>query len=426
VQRALTGGADFSHRWWDRTHYLRFAVMASELRGSSSAIEELQRNYMHNFQRPDATHVEVDPTREVLKGWGGNVAAGRDNGGRWRYGVELDWRSPGFDSNDVGFIDFVDRIRQDGVIRFVENVPGNWFKRYQIRFNQSTQFVYDGTHVKHDFDLHGDFVTHGNWRFTQRLGYDSEVFDTRGLRGGPGIKLPGSVSGSVAVTSDSTKDWMWWTSVYLSRSLEGESRYLGLWPGFQIKRGSRFRFSFNIGYNEADYQNQWVGETQRMDRPETAYLLGRMRRDTFESTIRLDYNFSPEITLSYYGNLYLTTGRYTEFKLVTYPRADRLESRYFRFRDDEAMRLSGDRLQLTYSGWPLHLDDPDFNYRSFRSNLVLRWEYKPGSTLYVVWSHDRNDSEIEHVAHLLRDVERLAEIPANNTLLIKASYWFSI
>jgi hypothetical protein len=340
--------------------------------------------------------------------------------------LELDWRSPGFDSNDLGFINSVDRIRQDAVVRFVENQPGDWFKSYQVRLTQSSQYVYDGTFVRNSLELRGDFNTNHNWRFTQRLRYDSEVLDTRGLRGGPAIKRPGLMTMSLGVTSDSSKNLMWWVSTLVNRSLEGNSNYMGFWPGFQIKHGSRFRFNFNLGYNEAHSQLQWVGDTLPQDANETAYLLGSMRRRTLEGTVRLDYNFSPEISLSYYGNLYLTSGVFSDYKMVTDPLAKQLEARYHTFSDREVIRHPDDRLELSYRSLALRLDDPDFNFRSFRSNLVFRWEYKPGSTLYVVWSHDRENSEREGRSRMVADFEQLVDSPANNTFLVKASYWFSI
>ena len=426
TERALTGGVDLSHRWWDRTHYLSASLMGSIVTGSAASIEELQRNYLHNYIRPDADHVEFDPTREQLAGWGGVVGIGKDNGGHWRYGMEFDWRSPGLDLNDVGFIDVVDRLRQETVVRYVENDPGEWFKEYQIRFEQRNHYVYDGTLVKHEYDLRGDFNTHSNWHITQRFGYDTESLSTRGLRGGPAMLSPGFWSAHLSLSSDGSKDFIWWTSLYMDHSLEGDSGYKGVWPGFRIKRGGRFSFSFNVGYSDANFERQWVGVEEYADGRDSSYFLGRMKRETFENTIRLDYNFTPEMSLTYYGNLYLTSGNYDDFKLITEPQADRLKDRYYLFSDNEWSRTEDSRLQLSNAGGHYSVDDPDFNYRSFRSNLVFRWEYKPGSTLYVVWSQDRENSELERFSGIGSDFDRLVDTPANNTLLIKASYWFSI
>jgi len=423
---ALTAGLDFNHRFLNRTHYVNAALIGSQVSGSESAISELQQNWLHNFQRPDAEHVEYNPTLDEIAGWGGNIALGKDNGGHWRYHTELDWRSPELELNDVGFVDVIDRIRQDNVIRYVVEEPGEWFKSYQLRFTQVNHYVYDGTFVKNEFDFSGSFQMNNNWHFGQRFGYDSELLDTRGLRGGPAMKKPGFWTASFDMSSDGSKDFMWWTSFYVDHSLEGNSGYKGFWPGFQIKRGSRLRFNFNVGYSEADYKTQWVGQQDYEDGRESSYFLGRMKRDTFQSTIRFDYNFTPEISLTYYGNLYLTSGNYEDYKLVTDPLAGKLENRYYQFGDSEWTRDGDSGLMLNHSGQAFYVDDPDFNYRSFHSNLVFRWEYKPGSTFYVVWSQQREDSDLNRESALNDDFSRILDARGNNTFLIKASYWFSI
>lgn len=426
TEKAMTGGVDLSHRFLERTHFISASVMGSHVAGSAAAIEELQRNYLHNYIRPDADHIDFDPTLESLTGYGGVVGVGKDNGGNWRYGVELDWRTPGLEINDVGFIDVIDRIRQESVVRYVDNEPGDWFKSYQIRFNQRNHFVSDGTFVKHEFDIRGNFKTNSNWSFNSRLGYDSEVLDTRGLRGGPAVLKPGSWNAHFDMSSDGSKDLIWWVSAYVDRSMEGNSSYKGVWPGFQIKKGSRFRFNFNVGYSEANYNLQWMGVEEYEDGRDSSYFLGRMKRDTFQSTIRLDYNFTPEMSLTYYGNLYLTSGTYEDYKLITHPRADRLEDRYYQFAEAEWSRIGDSQLELRNQDGIYSVDDPDFNYRSFRSNLVFRWEYKPGSTVYIVWSQDRENTDLERFSGIDHDFDRLVDTPANNTILIKASYWFSI
>jgi hypothetical protein len=110
---------------------------------------------------------------------------------------------------------------------------------------------------------------------------------------------------------------------------------------------------------------------------ETRYLLGRIKRDTFQSTLRLEYNFTPDMSLAFFGNLYLTSGRYEHFKLITDPMAARMEDRFYQF--GEGGRGSAIRMinsNSTHEDGAFRVDDPDFNYRTFRSNLVFRWEYK--------------------------------------------------
>jgi hypothetical protein len=299
-------------------------------------------------------------------------------------------------------------------------------QEFQLRLSQASHYVYDGTFVRNDFGLHGNYLFHSNWRFTHNLAYRSESLDTRGLRGGPAILRPGSASANLSLTTDGSKDWVWWLYTYYDRTLEGDSGTVGLWPGFLLKSGSRMRFNFSLGYTESNYAWHWMGKQDAVQREDDAYFLARLRRDTLQTTIRMDYNFSPAMSLSFYGNLYLTSGLYSDYKLVTDPQASDLKRRFHLFSEGNWWRDEGSQLQMQGDDGLYALDDPDFDYRSFRSNLVFRWEYRPGSTLFLVWSHDRQDSELTREGSWISGMERLQHAEANNRFLVKASYWFSI
>ena len=426
VDKALTGGIDISHRFFNRTHIITGSFIGSYLTGSTEAIEELQTNSIHNFNRLDADHVEVDSTLEQLKGWGGNIDFEKDNGGKWRYGFEVDWRSPGLELNDVGFLGSADRIQQESDIKYVENDPGEWFKQYRIRLRQKRQFGYDGTRVNDQLNLSGSFNTNSNWNIAPRIDYNSEVWSTSLLRGGPTLRRDGYLSTSLRISSDGGKDFSFWTNVTRSHALKGDSSFQGIYPGFQFKTKSRFRMNFNFGYGAQDSDVKWFGLEEYDNGSDPSYFVARIDRKTVSSTLRFDFNFSPEMSLTYYGNLYMTAGTYGDYKLVTDSLADRFEDRFRKFGDREWQRIAGGNIEFTDQNRSYIVEDRDFNYRSFRSNLVFRWEYKPGSTLYVVWSHDRENDFLERNSEFSSDMDRLVDSPAANTILVKASYWFSI
>ncbi len=425
TEDAITAGADFSHRWLDRTHFIKASIISSHVSGSVDAIDELQRNYLHNYIRPDADHLDYDPSREELKGWGGNIEIGKDNGGHWRYETELDWRSPGLELNDVGFIDSVDQLKLDHSVRYVVNDPGQWFNRYSVILNQKNRYLYDGTVTKRDIDLRANFHTKGNWNFRPRIGYDTDVLSTGSLRGGPAIKLPGFWTAQFNMSSDGSKDFLWWMGAYMDRSVDSDGGFSGIYPGFQFKPGSRFRLNCNLTFSKAKSDFRWFGSVENDD-GDSSYFLAGLDRDTFGGTIRFDYNFTPNVTLTYYGNLYITSGGYRDYKLVTDPQANDLEDRFYQFGPGQWSRVNDSQLELRGLDASYLLDDNDFNYRSFRSNLVFRWEYRPGSILYVVWSHDRENSDLNRDSKIGSDLDYLTDAEPNNTLLIKASYWFSI
>jgi hypothetical protein len=122
----------------------------------------------------------------------------------------------------------------------------------------------------------------------------------------------------------------------------------------------------------------------------------------------------------------VSKGRYGEFKRAASPRADAYADRFYRFAASEIAFFPGaNAYQVDEGGVAYAFGNPDFDFRQFRSNLVARWEFRPGSSLYVVWSQDRTDEQIfgKSIAHSL-DALRLA--PATNVFLVKLSYWFGM
>jgi len=151
--------------------------------------------------------------------------------------------------------------------------------------------------------------------------------------------------------------------------------------------------------------------------------MGRLDQQVLAGTCRVSVNFSPTVSLSYYGGPFVTTGRYSDFKVVAHPRAASPAGRFdpVALTPTDAGQLAGD-----YRGAPLQLTNPDFNWREFKSNLVFRWEYRPGSFVYCVWSQYRSDAADIGGFSAGSQYERLFSAHPDNTLLIKFSYWFSI
>jgi hypothetical protein len=156
------------------------------------------------------------------------------------------------------------------------------------------------------------------------------------------------------------------------------------------------------------------------------YVLGKINQETLGLTIKIDFNITPEISLQYYGSPFASIGKYTDFKLITNPKDDVYANRFLLLKNPA---LIGDYYQIDeniddQAVYTLH--NPDFNFYQFRSNLVFRWEYRPGSQIYFVWSHDRTDYINPGPYSLGSTGERLSKIFPNNIFLVKFSYWFSL
>jgi hypothetical protein len=155
------------------------------------------------------------------------------------------------------------------------------------------------------------------------------------------------------------------------------------------------------------------------------FVFGRIKQTTTSLTARLNYTFSPKLSLQVYAQPFVSAGTYDQFKEVDQPRAAAFEDRFRRYSQDE-ISLEDGRYQVDVSGdgeADFSFGNPDFNVKQFRSNVVFRWEYRPGSTLFVVWSQDRSAFTEDGSYDLGRDVGDLFGAPATNVFLIKMEHW---
>jgi hypothetical protein len=182
----------------------------------------------------------------------------------------------------------------------------------------------------------------------------------------------------------------------------------------------------NLDLNIDDYQYISSHDMEG----QVKYLLGRLDRTTYELTLRIDYAVTPDLTLQFYGSPYISMGHYSTFKTLADPDTKDPGKVFHIFTDEELKYNSDNRTYEIYDGTDpmpvLTFQDPDFNFREFRSNLVARWEYRPGSVLYLVWTHNRTSSESIHNDDLGYNFKELFNEPAENIFLIKFNYWFSL
>ncbi len=159
------------------------------------------------------------------------------------------------------------------------------------------------------------------------------------------------------------------------------------------------------------------------------YVLGRLTRKTDMITFRFSYALTPEFTIQYYGSPYISMGKYEAFKTLADPDTEDPDKVFHTFNENEIKYDENTRKYTVYDGTnpePLYsFDNPDFNFREFRSNLVARWEYRPGSVLYLVWTHNRTSDENITNDNIGYNFNSLFNEPARNVFLIKFSYWFS-
>ena len=160
------------------------------------------------------------------------------------------------------------------------------------------------------------------------------------------------------------------------------------------------------------------------------YVFARMDQKTLGLTFRLNYNVSPDLTIQYYGSPFTSAGTYDEFKIVNNSQADAYSDRFDKF---SANQISYDADEELYSvdengdgTTDYDFGQPNFNFAQFRSNLVVRWEYVPGSTLFLVWSQGRTMFNSTGEFDFGQSMGDLFDVKPHNIFLLKFSYRFSV
>lgn len=421
---AYSAGLDFLHRWDDRSYFVDMKLIASQVQGSTESITELMENSVHNFQRPDAGHIEVDPSATMLNGWGGSFSIGREANSRWRYSADAEWRSPGLELNDIGFLSVADYVNPSAELEYVVTDPGKYLRRWDVSVRPWTRYNFDGERIVSGLRTRGRMTTNNNWFFFGSLVGRTETLSTRVLRGGPALITPARASGSVFFRTDSTKNLQFEFDLDHRVAFDGGSQETRIAPELSMRLLEIVNAEASVFYesNLQDFQYVDSPENDSINR----YVMGRMDQTTVGSTIRLDINFTTNLTLSYYGNLFASSGSFSDFKQITNPRANRYEDRFRPLGSSAVFDPVENFYNTSDTDGPYAFENPDFDLRTFQSNLVLSWEYSPGSTVHVVWAQNRiNDDEISGFS-VWDDYRRIFNAHPDNRILIKVSYWLSI
>jgi len=397
--------------------------------GSQDKILSLQQSSIHYFQRPDATHVEVNEEATSMSGWGGRFMINKQKG-RFLFNAAFGLLSPGFDSNDAGFqFGSSDVINAHFISGYDWPHPGKIFRRVYIAGGVFRNYDFGGnkTWDGYLFLSEGQFLNY--WEFNTLLAYNPQTISNDLTRGGPLALIPAGYQIDLGMDSDSRKPVVISadTSLY-SRPTEGQS-----WDSeisIRWKPRSNISLSFGPGYYNRRSKIHWV--TRVNDYLMTAtfgtrYVFGRLDQKVLSSEIRLNWTFTPKLSLQLYLQPFLAIGKYDEFKELSAPKT----YDYNIFSEDESTISYSDGTYTVDPDGPgpasdFSFSNPDFNMKSLRGTIVLRWEYHQGSLLYLVWTQNRADYAHPGDFNFIRDLGDLFTTPGDNIFLIKFSYRWNI
>jgi hypothetical protein len=425
-RRAFSGGADMRWRFGRDAYEVQAAVMGSQIEGSPEAILDAQENSSRYFQRPDQTHSTLDPTATMLRGYAANARVAKVVGFlTWE--ARYDTRSPGFEVNDMGFLRNADRHQLETEVELRWLRPGRVFRRFTWQFNEDAQFTHGGERTQLQFSSRLDATFLNYWGFNTRVERRLSSLETGMLRGGPAVEVPGAWEVNGRVRSNFTKPV--WADLGFNHTREDvtgvtRSRVSG---GVRLRRGPvSLSLTGNGSINTDD--RQYVTTETTTD--STYYVVGRIDRKEVSLTLRADLAITPKLSFEFFAQPFVSAGRYETLKLVQDPKADIYAQRFDELGVDRMTRPGGEEdvaVDVDADGFDdIAFSDPDFRVVSLRSNAVLRWEFQPGSTLFLVWQQDRRDRFDDGDFDLGDSVGEVFGASGHHVLAVKVAYWLGL
>ena len=427
---AYAGGLDLNHYWGRRRWSLDAMLLGSTVQGDESVIAATQQRSSRYFQRPDAKTLHYDPTRTSLSGYSGllslNKIAGKHGQGSLTY---QDW-SPGFEINDVGFQNAADCRALSTLALYKENKPGTLVRDWNSYVFANWSWNYDGdnTYAEYAGQAQGTFVNY--WYASLRGEYYPGNFDDRLTRGGPLSRLPAGGTIRTTINSDSRK--VYTMSLNGVESWDEAGGHLAqLSASLSVRPTSALRLLFEPGikdlHDNAQYV-QTVSDPLAVTTYGSRYVFATLHQTQLSLDTRLDWTFSPKLSLQLYLQPLIVSGGYQRFKELRAPRTYEFDVYGGHRGTIQPDSIGGFRVDPDAGGPApsFHIDDPNFNFRSLRGNAVLRWEYRPGSALFLVWQQSREGSESFGDFELSRDWHGLFRIEPENVVAIKATYWLPL
>lgn len=453
---AFSGGLDFSQDWGgprSRRWSLHGYLAGSLVHGSRQAITDVQENPQHYFQRPDARILSVDSSATSMTGLNWRLELGRQSAEHWTWSTWVGEITPGFAANDMGFSQESERLDIGGQINYQNIDPGPIFRSWNVGLftyhNFRHALLHESLSLDHlthaykagTFSIDGDGTFRNNWQIHAGIHFNPQTMSDSKTRGGPLMVQPGNLSTYLAVGTDPRG------VVSIQPHLEYETKMLGNGSRFQARARLTIQPTPSV---QIQLEPSWEVETnasQYVTVDSTGgfaptfggrYFFGDLERKQLSMQTRLNVAFSPTLSLQLFLQPLVASGTYRSirqlaspatFQFLDFPRGTAVDSAGGVVCRGGGLCTSGGVVYVDYNGDGIpdfSFDTPDFNIRSLRGNAVLRWEFRPGSILYLVWQQSRSGETTLGGFDFSREVNGLVHAPPTNTFIVKASYFLNL
>jgi hypothetical protein len=426
---AYFGGVDFEHAWGDREWTLSGYLGGSLVRGSTEALLRTQTASARYYQRPDADHLELDSTRTALSGYVGTLSFAKTGGEHWLASATVRQASPGLELNDLGFMSQTDQRAISTLVLYKENEIGRIFRDWESGLYHNIAWT---TGNEKRFDGYGFWVggTLKNFWFVELDGgYSNASLSPFLTRGGPLMRVVPQWNTEIEFSSDRRKALSYNAGFFYREDQAGEYDKV-VFAGLLARPGPSVQVRFNPSLVFQRDADQFV--TSRAgagaDRTfGTRYVFADVENTALELETRVDWTFAPDLSLQLFVQPFISVNEFSRYKELRAP-----STFDFDVYGEDAGTLTREDRTITIDpdaegpAEAFSFSEPTFNFRSVRANAVLRWEYRPGSELFVVWQHLRSDVGTEPDLDVGRDFDDLFAAEGTNVLVIKGTYWMGL
>lgn len=425
---AYTGGVDFTQYFKNKSWMFNMNTALSLVEGSKKAILNTQESSAHYFQRPDKNYAILDTNRTSLGGAGGKVQIMKLNG-HWNFMGAALWKTPGFETNDLGYMRVTDQILYVLWAGYNQFNPKGFYKSFNINSDFYSINNFGGNWIGGGYEWNANINFKNFWNLWTGGSLNTESLSTDMLRGGPMMKLPGSVNPRIGISTDSRKKLVFSVSANGSKGFRNSSDNFYAGVDISYKPTNYLVLTLSPAYNKSYSDLQYV--TQTGFNGKDRYIFASINQKTISTSFRLNLNLSPNLTFQYWGQPFVATGKYYNHKFITLPMADTYRERFWTYTPGQTS-FDGDHYNVDENidgKTDYTIGKSDFNVKQFLSNFVVRWEYNPGSTVFLVWSQTRSyftDSGQMDFFNNIGDLFDKGINTPHNVFLIKFSYRFGL
>jgi len=419
---AVTGIGEGRYRWAGGKYDVNAWWAVTGIQGDSLALVRQQRSSRRYFQRPD--DYRVDSSLRSMQGMYVGVGHSKLAGKHWLWDIDYNHQSPTFEGNDLGAFSTADNRSLSTEVRWRETTPRAWYRRYVLGVDVDNNWSYSWLPRGRNQQLYGDFTFRNFWQLNLDVERGDPSFSDRQTRGGPIMGMAGYRSTSIELRNSSTARYRWGVEWGVSESLDGGWQR-GWDFSLSARPGDRWDVSLNTEWTRGQEGMQYVATipTSGGSTYGNRYVFALLDGAEGSARLRVNYLITPRLTLETYAEPFASSGRFHLFGELAAPRSRSIR----RYGTDGTTidRNPDGTYTVTDGAETFDLEPEDYNVRSFRSNAVLRWEWRPGSTLFLVWQQDRSADRALRLARPV-DLWDALDTTGSNFLAIKISYWTSL